>query len=175
MKFDDLLNISLIKKNTPNLENLKVTLRKKGVKGNSLFATKHIKKGNIIAYYLIKVYSLTKDTGPFGNTYLFTIYTKKGNASNKYTGNLFEGSLPPPRRNIPFWAYFSNEPNMNQQANSYVDNNLKINYKNRNIVKPGDTMIYKLIAARDIKPGEEITWCYGDSYHRNYETMCEDE
>lgn len=34
-------------------------------------------------------------------------------------------------------------------------------------------MIYKLIATRDIKPGEEICWCYGGAYLRDYESPCD--
>ena len=39
-------------------------------------------------------------------------------------------------------------------------------------LKEGDFITYKLIASHNIKAGEEIVWCYGESYARNYETSC---
>ena len=38
-----------------------------------------------------------------------------------------------------------------------------------------DYVLYRLIATRDIKKGEEITWCYGSLYSRNYETSCNEK
>jgi hypothetical protein len=34
-------------------------------------------------------------------------------------------------------------------------------------------MVYKLIATKNIKDGEEITWCYGEEYNRNYDSECD--
>ena len=33
-------------------------------------------------------------------------------------------------------------------------------------------MVYKLVANKDIKANEEIVFCYGELYERNYETSC---
>jgi hypothetical protein len=167
-----LLDINYIKKHTPNIENLKVTLVKNPKKGTSLVATKPIRKGGIIAYYLIKIYNISTFVDPYNDVYTFTVYKKDGKSNNKLIGNLFEGNLPPPKRNIPFWAYFSNEPSNGQTQNSYIDINLAQNYRYKNTVKEGDTLVYKLVAARNIKPGEEIVWCYGDEYRRTYTTTC---
>ena len=169
---DHLLDLKWIKKHTPNLENLKVKLEKSPVKGTSLFAQKPIKKGNIIAYYHMKVYPL-KTPGPFGDVYQFTVYTSKGNAIKNLVGNLYEGSLKPPKRGIPYWAYFSNEPSGTQKENAYVDADADGNYKNRTRIKAGDTVTFKLIAKRNIAAGEEVVWCYGDEYLRNYKPNCD--
>jgi len=168
-KFGFLLDIVKIKKETPNLDALKVTLKKSPVKGNGLYATKPIKKGNIIAYYKMKCYNAdSKNRGPFGATYLFTVYTKKGTESKTLIGNLYEDSIPPPSRNIPFWAYFSNEPAAGQIANSTININTAGNYRRRAKLNVGDSIVYKLVATRNISPGEEIVWCYGDNYNRSY-------
>lgn len=152
---------------------LKVTVRK-GPKGMSLFATKPIKKGNIIANYKFKLYKYDDNySGKKGDMYTMSVYTKKDNFNPRVIGDVFEGSLEKPKYNIPFWAYFSNEPSGDQQENAELDLNLAHNYKKRTTVRPGDTMVYRLRATRDIKPGDEIVWCYGGTYgDRPYESNC---
>lgn len=157
---------------------LKVTL-KKNFKGVSLYSKKPIKKGQVVAYYKFLLHKYDDNfEGVKNNMYTMSVYTKSGRFNSHLIGDIYEGSLRPPRRNISFWAYFSNEPSKafekhpEQMENVYLDINLKENYKNRDKVKAGDTMIYKLVAFRDIKANEEITWCYGDAYHRNYVANC---
>jgi len=164
-------NYKYAKKNAGG-SNLKVTL-KKNYKGVSLFAKKPIKKGNVVAYYKFLV---NRDDDKFksqkNRMYTMSIYTKKDQLSRTLIGDIYAGSLHKPRGNISYWAYFSNEPSGKEKENVYLDINLKGNYKNRDKVKPGDTMVYKLVALRDIKPGEEICWCYGGAYVRKYKSNC---
>ena len=49
-----------------------------------------------------------------------------------------------------------------------MDYNLDENYKNKKIVKIGDSLIYNLVAIKNIKKGDEILWDYGDEYVRDY-------
>lgn len=156
---------------------LKVTLRKNKYKGVSLYATKPIRKNNVIAYYKFKVYSDKTHKQVKHGMYGMTVYTKKGNESRSKIGDVYPGSLREPKGHISYWAYFSNEPArepIEQYQNSYLDINLNENYRNRSTVKEGDVMIYKLRALRDINPGEEITWCYGGSYGRDYIPNCKE-
>jgi hypothetical protein len=169
---DKLLDINYIKKHTPDYKTLKVALKRDKIKGNSLFANRNIRKGEVLAYYKMRVYNKRTYESPFGNTYLFTVYTKSGRSDNKLVADLYECSIDPPKRGIPYWAYFSNEPSGTQEQNSMIDADEKNNYKNRDRVKQGDTLVYKLIATRSIKRGEEIVWCYGGGYDRNYEPNC---
>ncbi len=151
---------------------IKVTL-KKNFKGVSLFSKKPIKKGSVIAYYKFLVNKYDDDFEGVNNSmYTMTVYGKSGRSRDTVMGDIYSGSLEPPKRGITYWAYFSNEPSGDQEENAYLDINTKENYKNRSRVKVGDTMIYKLVASRDIKPNEEITWCYGDYYNRNYKANC---
>jgi len=53
-----LFDIKSILKDTPDKSKLSVTLKHQPIKGNSLFATKSIKVGDIIAYYKMKVFTL---------------------------------------------------------------------------------------------------------------------
>lgn len=152
---------------------LKVTL-KKNFKGYSLFAKKPIKKGNVIAYYKFLVNKYKGYTGYKNDMYTMSIYNKNDRFNSYVIGDVFEGSLIPPKRGIPYWAYFSNEPSGKQTENAMLDINLSGNYRSRDKVKPGDTMVYKLKATRNIQPGEEICWCYGASYGRNYKANCDD-
>lgn len=169
---DDVLNINKAKKTGRDYD-LKVTLKKHPFKGTSIYATKPIKKGSTVAYYkfLVNKYD-DYFVGQKNDMYAMSVYTKSGRFNSKVMGDIYSGSLREPRRNIPFWAYFSNEPAYPQKENVYLDINLKENYRNRDKVKPGDTMIYKLVALHNINPGEEITWCYGDVYDRNYKANC---
>jgi hypothetical protein len=146
---------------------------KKGKKGNSLFAKKDIKRGSVIANYKFKVFRWDKFKGYKNNMYTMTVYTKKCRDSNTFIGDVYSGSIDEPRKGIPFIAHFSNEPSGRQKENCYLDVNLKENYKNRSRVKEGDTMIYRLRALKNIKKGEEICWCYSDSYDRYYKANCD--
>lgn len=169
---DDVLDINEAKK-TGNGYDLKVTLKKHPFKGTSLYAKKPIKKGSTVALYKFLVNKYDDDfEGEKDGMYTISVYTKSGRFNSRVMGDIYTGTLKKPRRNIPYWAHFSNEPSHPQEENVYLDINLKENYKNRDKVKPGDTMIYKLVALRDIKPGEEITWCYGDAYIRSYKANC---
>jgi len=212
----DLFDIKSILKNTPDKDKLYVTL-KKTEKGNSLFATKPIKKGDTIAYYKMMVFSTLKtepliteikskcaklginkaeikkivdsieNVGtlsyknkaikvPYGQMYNFTVYNKNGYYYKSLIGDLYKGSLPLPKNNIPYWAYFSNEPSIDKKENSTIDTQPYENYTklDRVSLKEGDTITYALKATSDIEKGEEIVWCYGKSYkdNRNYETIC---
>lgn len=162
-----LLDLDWILATTPGITDLKVTLRRDPVKGIALVSTREIKRGAVIAYYHMRVYSIARP-GPFGSTYRFAVYTKRATVSKQFVGNLFSGSLRAPRRNIPYWAYFANEPDCGNTANSFVDACVARNYRGRSRLRVGDEITYKLVASRKIVPGEEIVWCYGDRYERDY-------
>lgn len=166
-QIQNLLNYDYIMKNTPEKSKLKIKL-KKTHKGLSLFAKKKIKKNNIIAYYKLKVYNINNFHGINNNMYTFGILNKDGTINDYLIGDLYEESLDEPKYNIPFWAYLSNEPSLRQQPNAYIENNVEDFFKGRDEIKEGDIVIYKLRASCDIKIGEEICWCYGKEYTRNY-------
>ena len=169
---DKLLDINYIKRNTPNTKSLKVDLKKVKNKGIGLYAIKPIKEDGLIAYYKITVFREKGYKSPTNMAYSIEVVTKSDKQSKTFIGDLSLESLPLPCRGIPFWGYFANEPSSDQTPNCYIDPNLKENYKNRKRVKEGDAIIYKLRASRNIKKGEEITWCYGDAYERSYTPNC---
>ena len=104
--------------------------------------------------------------------YCFTVYTRGNKVSSHLVGDIDKESVPLPKNNIPYWAYFSNEPSGEQKENSEIDIALKENYKGRKHIKAGDFITYKLKATRNIKKGDEIVWCYGEGYGRDYKTNC---
>ena len=241
MSLEHLFKYREILRDTPNLDQLSVTL-KKGDKGVSLFATKDIDKGDLIAYYKMKVFSnekkgvkesTTKDSvedlesalkkitkslpkalpkalpkrlsnetlqhykkrlvdeikthenhilyikgkrvnPPKKDMYHFTIYNKHGYEYQTLTGDLYSGSLPKPKNNVPYWGYFANEPSCKQTYNADIDLLPYENYtlKNRVNIKEGETVTYGIVALKNIKKGEEVMWCYGNGYRRNYPTSC---
>jgi hypothetical protein len=169
-KIKDVLDYKFARKFTN--KDVKVEL-KKGPKGVSLFARKPIRKGNIVAYYKFKVYKDQQFKGIKSNMYSIAVYNKSGRMSEKFIGDIYGGSLSVPKRGISFLAYFSNEPSDDQEQNCELDLNLESNYRNRDRVKEGDTMIYKLVATQNISKGEEVCWCYSSSYERDYRANCE--
>ena len=175
-EFKHLFDIDYIKRKTKNLSNLKTSLRKIRNKGVGIFANKKIKKNEVIVYYLLKAYNVKNFHNLFNNVYTIELYTKNGNSIKSLIGDLCNESLmQPDSKGIAYWGYFSNEPSNGQKENSFLDINLNENYMNKNRIKDGDYVLYKLIASKDIEKGEEITWCYGSLYSRNYETTCDEK
>lgn len=167
--FQDLLNMDRVLKSLDKNDNLKVTLKRTTIKGIGLYAIKPIKKDETIAYYKFTVFLHDKYKSPTHYVYTVDVYTKKGNEHHKYIGDIDYKSIPNPLNDIPFWGMFTNEPSKGQTINAEMDMNIDFNYKNRNIVKPGSTMVYEIVATRNIKPTEEIVWDYGPDYLRDYE------
>lgn len=168
-EFKKLLDINRIKKSTKDLDKLKVTLKKDKLKGVGLYATKPIKEGELIAYYKLKTFSFKKYESPTDMVYSFEVYTKKGKESKRLIADICLESIPKPKKNIPYWAMFVNEPYNVSDANAEIDKNLKDNYKHHKRIKKDMYIVYKLIATKDIKPNEEITMYYGAEYHRDYD------
>jgi hypothetical protein len=166
---EEVLNHKKVLANTPDPDKLSVTLKEKNPYGTGLFATKLIQAGQTIAWYRMCLVDINK---PF-TEYTFHHYTKSGNLSHNLVGDLFEGSVPPPKRGIPYWAHFVNEPGPQEQPNATIDTNTNGNYKNRKILRKGHIIEYKLVAVKDIRPGAQVFWCYGEDYHaRDYSTSC---
>lgn len=163
------MDYSKILAKTKDKEKLKVTLRKTKEKGVGLFATKQIKDGEDIAYYKIKVFRKKGYKSPTNSVYLFEVYRQNGKSYKTLIGDIDKDSFPQVVNNVPFWAPFANEPTTCESTNSEIEIDLKNNYKTRNYSSPGENMIYKLVATRDIEPGEEILWYYGEDYERGYE------
>lgn len=172
---NQLLNKDKIYENTPNeiLHCLSIELKEDN-KGIGIYATKNIKKNTVISYYKLKVYGNNYSL-PNNNNYSFTLYDKDENPIDKLTGELSIDSIPLPINNIPYWAHLVNEPSMDETENSSIDINTEENYKDRDTITIGDTVIYKLVADTDINIGDQIKWCYGSNYKRNYETSCKSE
>ena len=170
----NILDLDYVIKNTKNLP-LKVELRKTSLKGIGIYAIKFIKKEEIIALYQVKVFREKKYESPTLNSYMIGVYSPSGYESKVWVGDIVPESLQPPvlhedgKHYVPYWGYFSNEPSGNQKENSYMDMNIDEIYKNKKRLKEGDLIFYKLIATQNIKPGEEIVWCYGEEYgERDY-------
>ena len=90
---------------------------KKSNKGNSVFATKFIKKGNIVAYYKFKVYRDSTFKSKSKNVYIMTVYTKSGKSSDVWIGDVGSESMELAKRKIPFWGYLLNEPSLEEEEN----------------------------------------------------------
>jgi hypothetical protein len=158
-----------IMNHTKRVNDLSVMLKRSELKGIGVYAKKSIKKGDIIAYYKLKIFDTNNYTSPTDRTYAFTIYDKSEKIVDGLIGDIDFSSLSPPIENIPFWGPFINEPSGEQIINVDVDYNLDYNYRDKSILNPGDYIIYKFVATMDINEGDEITWYYGKNYCRNYE------
>jgi hypothetical protein len=167
-----LFDMNYVNDNTPNLDILKTRLKKMKNKRVGLFANKQIKKGEVISYYLVKAFKKAR----FDSVYSVSLYNNNG-SENKLYGDLCPESLQlPTKSGITYWAYFSNEPSINEHENSYLDfTNSYKETRNKTSIEEGDLVLYKLIASRNIKKGDEILWCYGyPPGQRLYKTACEE-
>jgi len=162
------LNASAINKRTANVKDLKVALRRIRGKGYGIIATKPIKKGNTIAFYRLLVHDEDTYRSPTDGVYSVAIYDKDDVATDDLIGDIYEGSIPQPFRNIPYWGHFANEPSGRQRVNAVLDTSNKKNFSRRSILVPGNIVDYKLVATKNIKPLQEITWYYGKNYPRSY-------
>ena len=164
---NEVLNYKVVLKNTPDPDKLSVTLKEKHPYGVGIFATKRIRKGQTIARYRLCLVGRNEPS----TQYTFRAYTKSGNPSRNLYGDLYVGSVPPPKRGIPYWAHFVNEPGPRHRPNADIDLNTNWNYKNRKILRKGYIIEYKLVAQKDIEPKEQVFWCYGEDYARDYSTF----
>ena len=159
-------------KNTKNYSKLPTRLDKT-TKGTSLIANQDIKKGDLLAYYKMKVYNSKDYKGINDNMYTFNVYNKDNKHFRNLIADIYEDTIEQPINGITFWGHLANEPSVDQKPNSKI-----ITKSNKNLegdIKGGDIVIYELIANNDIKKDGEITWCYGGSYKRNYEICKECE
>lgn len=163
----NILDADFVKEYLDDYKTLKIRL-KKTKKGTSLVARKAIKNGETIALYKFKVYDIETHHSFKHYSYAFTVYRRDGKTNHKLIGDITSKSLEQSKDGISYLAYFSNEPSTKQHPNATIDTNLEENYSDRKTVKAGDFLTYKLVATRNIKPNEEIMWCYGDAYHREY-------
>lgn len=158
-----------IKNNTPNLQYIPITLRKTKLKGTGVYATRFIPKNTVVALYRMKVFAKRTYESPTNFMYTFNVYTKTGKESSVLIGDLDLDEVPlPPVGTVPYWAHFANEPSGKQTDNVFMDNDPDGNYRDRARCKVGSHIVYKMITNRDIKPGEELVWSYGEKYERNY-------
>lgn len=158
---------------------LKVTLKKDPIKGVCVFATKPIKKDEIILYYKIRIFDETTYVSPTNFTYTFSVITKGGFCNSNLIGDIDEKSFPNPINNVPFWGPFVNEPSIGQQVNAKFNPNIKNNLKKFNNKKDkfmlGDYVVYSISALKNVNIGDEILVFYGDEYERNYEIQITDD
>ena len=142
--------------------------------GVGLVANRDIQKGTVLSYYKMRVVPYATYRSPTNNMYAFTAYTKGDNPSGRFMGDIAPESLPPAENNVPYWAYFSNEPTRLVGENAEIDVDTKYNYHDhcRTSLKDGDHIRYRLIATKNIREGTPVTWCYGDDYERSYTTEC---
>ena len=167
---DDFFDIDRVLKETKNKSKLNVTLKHNN-KGAAIYAKNKIKKGEVVAYYLFRLFDKKTHISPTDNEYSMKVYDKKDNINEKYIGDVDETCMPQPKRNIPFWGVFSNEPSVGEKENVKLETNNESNNKTK--MKVGKYFTYKLVATRDIKRGQEIVWGYGDYYERDYEVAYE--
>ena len=153
---------------TPDQQRLNVTLRITPKKGVGLFATNPIRKGDIIALYKAKVYKYGVYHSETKWRYTIGVYDRRMYGIRSLIADVFDGSVPQPLNDVPYWAHFANEPSVGESSNAELDVNTKYNYRDRKAIVPGDTVLYDLKATKYISPGEEIMWHYGTNYKRDY-------
>jgi hypothetical protein len=172
----DLLTLESVRRWTPARmwKDFKIDLQSHPVKGLGVVARQFIKEGEVLAYYKLEIFREEGYQSPTDFMYAFDVYTKSGNTSRTFLGDISLRTLDPPlweeslQEYIPYWGIFLNEPSPGQQPNVHIDMNLEENYRHRKRVQAGEFMTYVVMATEDIQPGEEVLWYYGSKYERNY-------
>jgi len=144
-------------------KNMKTYLKKTRNKGLGVYAKRNIKKGETVCYYLVWVH-IRNSQKKFNTNYKIGFRENRG-----IVGDIESSSLQfPTGSGIAYYGYLMNEPSMNQKTNCVLHPGY--NKKQVKDLKVGDGYLYKLIAIKNIKKNEELTWYYGDFYQRNYKT-----
>ena len=167
-KFARFLSRDRILNNTKNINGLSVALKHSDLKGVGLYARRPIRRGETVAYYRIKIFNAKTYVSPTNYIYAFTIHNDNQETIDDLIGDIDFNSPPPPVNGVPFWGPFINEPSKNQIINVRVDLDSNPVGEDVSNIYPGDTITYKFVSVAEIPEGDEITWYYGESYHRNY-------
>lgn len=150
---------------TPNKDHLKVEMKESEGKGMGVFATNKIVKGEIIAFYRVKVYKMSKYKSPTDFVYSFEVYKKNSQPYKTLISDIYRGSFIDPVTDltgnrdlnnskdgyyISYWGPFLNEPNKSkgEKINAEVDLNLQEQYKKKKITEEGDILTYSIVATR---------------------------
>jgi hypothetical protein len=151
---------------------LKVKLKYSDTKHVSIFATKEIKRGEYVAHYKVKIYE--NKLHEYGEYEVAITLSDNSSLDEETFGDIFEGSLDPTGDdNVPYYGYFANEPTfgvIGERENVKFgphETLTKYDGVDRNVTV-GKTIIMSLKAIRNIKPGQEIMWVYGDKIDRGY-------
>ena len=173
---------------TPNLNT--TYLNENVLKGGyGIYANKKFTKGDIVIFYLTKIYdrkNIVETDIDF--KYLINLeyfydnplyIDKVGVLFSK--SNLTPVTIPHVKdEKTTFLGYLCNEPSLSEEDNckierveynsvmwkkSITDEDIKDNISNK-------YCLFKLVATKDINKDDEILWCYGENYDREYETSC---
>jgi len=160
---------------TPNAKLLSVTLQGTKDRGTTVITTRPIKKGETILLYPATIFQASTYTSPTDERYAFDVVGKNGELLEEDADLIADVDLTriteKPVNGAPFWGPFVNEPSEGVQPNVGIDWNILYNYRllgSADKPEPGTLFVYKIIAERDIKQGEELTWCYQPYYVRDY-------
>lgn len=139
-----------------NFEGMKIFVKKRSGRGLGIVAQEDIPAGRVIAYYRVRTIPIDVHDYKCGH-YRVGIDSKRD-------GVLDETLVYGIYRNIPYIGPYCNEPPHGKKMN--VD-----------LFQAGPTKRHgykdmKFVSITEIKKGEEIFWCYGNSYSRSYSTSC---
>jgi len=176
---------------------LTVSLRQNSI-GWGIYANRDFNKGDVVAYYKMRVYSTSSTTRP-KPTKMARGYANYAiemrSASNRALGFQIEGNLAPEcmqhpgKSGVPYWGFMANEPFLKEEIAEYeegmehdeqLNGNVKLDYDpeynyalaGRQKIEPGDHVRLLLRAKCAIDKHEAILWCYGKQFDRSYPTPC---
>ena len=178
-----------IKKISENVDPKISTYVKKNDKGLGVYANKDFKKNDIVAFYLVKIYDLNK-IGEIYSNYLIdlndapNLHKKyKKNKTSDIVGDICDKSFQEPIKLndwlTAFWGFLCNEPSREENDNCKIElKDINTEIKNGVIIdrdikdNASEYYLASVISKKEIEKDSELTWCYGDSYKRDYDTSC---
>lgn len=130
------------------------------------------KAGQIVAVYVVEVVD-EHVTSPLGTTYNIGACNAKGKPQPDKLGiitlpclvdDLYDG--------VPRWGAFMNEPCMGESVNVRPVFGRLVHLKPPGRTKEATLMLTHMVTTKAVKAGQELMWCYGADYERDYKTPC---
>jgi len=151
--------------------------------GYGVFARRDLKKGTLVAYYVIKLSKhFTKTPSPTKGMYVTDAPASPSNPeknSRTFFGDIGQDAGDVFGRHVfkgkPVCGHVINEPGMDEIENCHMPTTtwdaslLKDGTgRRRAVFKAGDVVFHNIKTFRAVKKGEELITVYGDDYERNY-------
>jgi len=147
--------------------------------GYGVFARRDLKKGTLVAYYVIKLVKAGGARSPTGGVYVTCAPSSPQNPIR--WSRTFEGDIGKDAGDVfgryvfrgkPVCGHVINEPSKDEVENCDMPTTVwdakLLAGRSRAVFKAGDVVFHDIKTLRAVKKGEELVTVYNEDYQRNY-------